>query len=148
MKITVKWKYRLGSATMAVGLMMILHFVDTLIDYHESASKYIKQVDPLVDRLLEESSNVIADQYPITNIEMDIRSARFFDRPTVEASNVPKYPQTQFFIGFILLMSGLWYAEKHKPSPKRKPDPSEPANPWDSLPAPELKKNPAINDQN
>ncbi len=151
MKIAPHWEYRLASLVIFIGLVMILFTVDPLIEYHEKTSAYLQKMEPLLDRLKKHSSNIPPDPQA-TNLELneisnEIDRARFFNKPNLKASRVPKYPHTQFFIGFSCLILGLYYAEKHKPKPKEKtPDP-EPTNPWDSLPAPELKKNPVMDDE-
>lgn len=143
MKIAEHWKYRLGTLILFIGLMMVLHCVGALLDYHESASKYIKQVDPLMDHLLDWSSNLGTDR-DVAAVKKDIQSARHFDRPTSAASSIPKYPAAQYHIGFILLMFGVWYAEKHKHKKRNPIPPIEATEPWESVPAPKLKRNPAI----
>lgn len=75
---------------------------------------------------------------------MDIQMLRH----KMEPSFLLRHPGIYAFLGMVLLLFGLYYAEKHKPATKPKPDPSEPTNPWDSLPAPALKKNPAVNEGN
>ena len=68
-------------------------------------------------------------------------------RYKMEPSYFLRHPSICVFLGMGLLFFGLYYAEKYKPKPKEKTPDSEPTNPWNSVPAPELKKNPAINDQ-
>jgi hypothetical protein len=70
---------------------------------------------------------------------MDIRTLR----REMEPSYFLRYPTIYVFLGLGLLFFGLYYAEKYKPKPKEKTSDPEPTNPWDSLPVPELKKNPA-----
>jgi hypothetical protein len=74
---------------------------------------------------------------------MDIQMLRL----KMEPSYFLRHPTIYLFLGMGLLFFGLYYAEKYKPKPKEKTPDSEPTNPWDSLPAPELKKNSAINHQ-
>ena len=151
MKIKELWKYRLASLISFVGLLMIILSIGPLFDYHEETSAYIGKMDPLLDKLEKYSWNIQPDPQ-VTNPELnkiinEIDRARFFNKPNLGASRVPKYPQVQFFMGILFLILGLYYSEKHKPKPKEKTSDPEPTNPWDSLPAPELKKNPAINYQ-
>ncbi|MES2983385.1 MAG: hypothetical protein V4727_13825 [Verrucomicrobiota bacterium] len=151
MKIKEHWKYRIASLISFVGLIMIILTIGPLFDYHEETSAYLEKMEPLLDQLENYSSKIQPDPQ-FTNLELnkistEIDRARFFNKPNLKASRVPKYPQMQFFMGFSFLMLGLYYSEKYKPKPKEKTPDAEPTNPWDSLPAPELKKNPAIHNQ-
>lgn len=151
MKIREHWKYRLASLVSFFGFLMIILTIGPLFDYHEETSAYIGKMDPLLDKLEKHSWNIqpgpqVANP-ELNKIINEIDRTRFFNKPSGRSSRVPKYPELQFFIGILFLGFGLHYSEKHKPAPKEKtPDP-EPTNPWDSLPAPELKKNPAIHSQ-
>lgn len=146
MRIKEHWRYRLASLVTFIGLVMVLLAVDPLIDYHKQTSAYFEEMSPLLDRMDRWSSQIQPQPDPqaanaeLSEIHRDIRISHFFNKPAMEASRIPKYVAAQFHIGFVSLMLGLYFAEKYKPKPKeKKPDP-EPTTPWDSLPAPELKK--------